>query len=672
MPNTPYANLNLHANLNRPLEIAFLALLLGSTAHAESVTEAPSVTAQVTTEEAGQSTVTPSKQVAAKEDVVRQASDAFGVRIGTESFGLYSESFVRGFSLQAAGNYRLDGLFYVPTVTPAASMVDSSTVRVGLAALPFDFPSPSGVVDYSLRGPSASPFFTARAGMGSYQSPYLSSEFSVGGEGFGVAGGVELNPNANYNDGTKGDLYSFGLVPQWKLGERTQLRGLIGGTRWRYNGDTAYVPKGLILPPELERFERLGPDNAEFEQRDYNVGILLQHQFDFAELRAGAFKSVRSVPTADLTLVSDLDRQGRGLATLYTSPDQRAETLSGEVSLLRQFKLGDWAHRVTGSLRARQSESLRYQGSANELGAAQIGSPGVSQVNIDRSRGDATTDRVDQSSGGLSWRSAWKDRLEFRAGLLRTVNEKNVLRTKETSTRNAATSWLPNASLTWQANRNLATYLSYVRGLEESGVAPNVASNRNEILPAVLARQIDFGLRLQTSEFSTLTAALFEISKATPALDANRLYALSGQARYRGWEASWNMRFNNGLSWVLGAVAMDMDRKASDALVRTAIGIPKTQALLGISYAPPALPALTFDGQIRSQGSRFVDAGNTLSTRGFTTVALGLRYRYDTNGSNLRLQWTNATNAKGWIAQTSQALGFIQPSTMRLILTQKF
>ncbi len=662
----------LHAILNRSIEVAFLALAFGSALHAAPVTEAPPVTPQATSEDDEQSTVSPIKQVAAKDDVVRQASDAFGVRIGTESFGLYSESFARGFSLQAAGNYRLDGLFYVPTVTPTSSTVDSSTVRVGLAALPFDFPSPSGVIDYSLRGPSISPFFTVRAGVNSYQSPYLSSDFSVGSEAFGVAGGVELNPNANYNDGTKGDLHSFGLVPQWKLGERTQLRGLIGGTRWRYNGDTAYVLKGSALPPKLDRFERLGPDNAEFEQRDYNVGVLLQHQFDFAELRAGAFKSVRSVPTADFTLISDLDQQGRGLATLYTSPDQRAEALSGEISLLRQFKLGEWAHRVTGSLRSRQSESLRYQGSANEFGAVQIGGSGVSQANIDRSRGDATTDRVNQSSGGLSWRTAWKDRLEFRAGVLRTVNEKNVLRTKEASTRNAATSWLPNLSLTWQANRNLATYASYVRGLEESGVAPNVASNRNEILPAVLARQIDLGLRLQTSEVSTLTAALFEINKPTPALDANRLYGLSGQARYRGLEASWNMRLNNGLSWVLGAVSMDMDRKASDGLVRTAIGIPKTQALLGISYAPPVLPALTLDGQIRSQSSRFVDTGNILSTPGFTTVALGLRYRYDNNGSNLRLQWTNATNTKGWIAQTSQTLGFIQPSTMRLILTHKF
>jgi iron complex outermembrane recepter protein len=640
--------------------------LVSPAVFAQATTITTSPTAGSTPDTSNEEEETP------QDDVVRRASDAFGVRIGAESFGLYNESLARGFSLEAAGNYRLDGLFYVPAVTPASPIVDSSTMRIGLAALPFDFPAPSGVVDYALRGPAVKPFVELRAGIDRYQSPFVESDFSIGSQALGIAGGATVTPNANYNDGTEGHLYSFGIVPQWQFGERTQLRGLIGGTRWSYNGDAAYISQGLFLPPTLSRLERLGPDNAEFEQQDFNVGLLLQHQFKFADLRAGVFRSVRSVPEADFIIVSELNQQGRGIGVLYSAPDQHSESLSGEVSLLRQFKSGNWTHRVTGSLRARQSESISYDGSTTQLGPVQIGAPNLSQITIDRTRGDASIDKVEQSSAGLSWRSALADRLEIRAGVLRTTNQKDALRSNELPTRNASVSWLPNASVTWQAKPNLALYASYVRGLEESGVAPGVASNRNEVLPAVLARQIDLGMRMQLSESSTLSAALFQIDKPTPALDANRVYALSGEASYRGLEASWNKRMDNGLSWVLGAVVMDLDRQEINQPTRTAVGLPAKQVLLGLSYTPKSLPALSLDSQIRFQGSRFVDTENLLSTSGFTNADLGLRYRYAKNGSNLRLQWTNATGVTQWIAQTSQTLGFVPPSTMRFVWTKNF
>jgi iron complex outermembrane recepter protein len=535
-----------------------------------------------------------------------------------------------------------------------------------------------------MRTPVASPFVELRAGLDSYQSPYLASDFSIGSIAFGLAGGMEMNPNAIYNDGTEGDLYSLGIVPQWQLSDRTQLRGLIGGTRWRYNGDTGYITQGLgaspnmrdgkQLPPPLTRFERLGPDNAEFEQKDFNIGLLMQHRFDLLELRAGVFRSVRAVPMADFTLISDLDPEGRGIATLYAAPDQRTESVSGELSVLRQFALGNWTHRLTGSLRARQSKNQSFDGSATELGPVQIGVRSVAQTrpDIDRTSGDASTDSVDQNSAGLSWRASNADRLELRAGVLRTENRREALHSNALATRHEATNWLPNASVTWVAQPNLALYTSYVRGLEESGIAPSIASNRNEVLPAVLARQIDLGMRWQYLPSSSFSAALFEIAKPTPALDANRNYALSGQARYRGLEASWNARLDNGLSWVLGAVVLDMDRKQANEITRTAVGIPAKQALLGLSYIPPKFPNLTLDSQIRTQGPRFVDTENLLRTPGFTSVDLGLRYRYDQAGSNVRLQWTNATAVRQWIANPFQTLGFVSPSTVRVILTQNF
>lgn len=609
----------------------------------------------------------------AEDDVVRRASDAFGVRIGTESFGLYNESFARGFNLEAAGNYRLDGLYFVPATTPVPPTVDSTLVRIGLAALPFDFPAPSGVVEYTLRGPSQTPGAEWRMGTNGYGSPSLAVDFSIGDATLGVAGGLEARPDDRYADGAQGERYTFGLVPQWQVSERTRLRALIGAGRWRYNGDTGYIPGGSVLPPTLSRMETLGPDNARFEQTDFNLGLLLQHRFGRTDLRAGVFRSVLARAEADFTLISDLDASGRGIATLYTSPDQQHESISGEVVLQRAFSSGRWTHRVTGSLRAQESERRRHEGSATILGAVQIGQPRPpSDAHIDRTRGEVDIDRVRQHALGLSWRATLGDTLELRTGLQRVDQRKDALRADATSTDQASVSWLPNASVTWQARPQLTLYTSYVRGLEESGVAPNSARNANLVLPAVLARQVDVGARWRYSGAGGLTAAVFQIDKPTPAMDEQRIYALSGEARYRGLEASWNARLDNGLSWVLGAVFMDMDRHSVGRPTRTAVGLSERQALLGLSYTPTPLPRWSFDTQVRHFGPRLVDPDNRLRTEGFTLLDLGLRYRYDSDGSNLRLQWVNATGQAQWMALPSQSLGFIRPSTVRLIWTHRF
>ena len=47
----------------------------------------------------------------ASEDAMQSASDAFGLTIGTQSIGLYSQNSVRGFSPIQAGNMRINGLY---------------------------------------------------------------------------------------------------------------------------------------------------------------------------------------------------------------------------------------------------------------------------------------------------------------------------------------------------------------------------------------------------------------------------------------------------------------------------------------------------------------------------------------------------------------------------------
>ena len=84
------------------------------------------------------------------DNAVTAAEDAFGKSVGDQSIGIYSDSNVRGFSPIAAGNVRIDGLYFDVQGNLNSRLVIGSTVRVGISAQGYPFPAPTGIIDYEL------------------------------------------------------------------------------------------------------------------------------------------------------------------------------------------------------------------------------------------------------------------------------------------------------------------------------------------------------------------------------------------------------------------------------------------------------------------------------------------------------------------------------------------
>ena len=87
------------------------------------------------------------------DNAVTQAEDAFGFSVGRESIGIYNAGQVRGFSPTAAGNVRIEGLYFDPIFGLSDMLVGSTSVKVGLSAQGYPFAAPSGIVDQTLRRP---------------------------------------------------------------------------------------------------------------------------------------------------------------------------------------------------------------------------------------------------------------------------------------------------------------------------------------------------------------------------------------------------------------------------------------------------------------------------------------------------------------------------------------
>src|SRR6185503_5371396 len=62
------------------------------------------------------------------ENVVTQAEDGFGFSVGRESLGIYSSTNARGFSPLAAGNLRIDGLYFDQISNLQGTLLDSTSI----------------------------------------------------------------------------------------------------------------------------------------------------------------------------------------------------------------------------------------------------------------------------------------------------------------------------------------------------------------------------------------------------------------------------------------------------------------------------------------------------------------------------------------------------------------
>lgn len=129
---------------------AIVALTAAPPARAQETPPAPvgDLPSPDRTEPRSIATSVPATAGRAGENAVRQAEDAFGYSVGRETLGLYSSSNVRGFSPFKADNVRIEGLYFDTYITLIQRLRQSTSIRVGLSAQSYPFPSPTGIVDY--------------------------------------------------------------------------------------------------------------------------------------------------------------------------------------------------------------------------------------------------------------------------------------------------------------------------------------------------------------------------------------------------------------------------------------------------------------------------------------------------------------------------------------------
>ncbi|HEY0646356.1 TonB-dependent receptor domain-containing protein [Phenylobacterium sp.] len=591
----------------------------------------------------------------ADDNAVKSAEDAFGTSVGTENIGLYRPVEVRGFSAIDAGNVRLDGLYFDRQTDLAALIAPSQTMRVGISAQGYPLPAPTGIVDYELVRVGDKRVISVLGSYGPFDG-YLgevNAKLPLVEGKLGLALGASYQKFAFEYGNSERDL-SLSIAAQWRPTDRIEIIPFYD----RYEATSSEaVPlifvSGAHLPPKFKRGRFFGQDWTDNENVGTNYGVVttagLGHGWTF---KGGLFRSVFAADRGFADLYLNTDQAGIADHIIIADPKQRFASTSGEARLSYAFAEGPRRHTIHLIGRGRDQDR-RFGGSdVADFGRAQVGEV-VRLPEPTFTFGPLTHDKVSQWTGALAYQGRW-DRLEVSGGLQRTRYRKTVTEPGGAEHKGRDDAWLPNVAVALKATERLAFYAGYTKGLEEGGVAPDNAVNKDTAPPAIRTKQVDAGFRYALTPQVKLVAGVFDVRKPYYNLDQASVFRELGEERHKGVEMSLSGEVAKGLNLVAGAVLM-RPRVVGEEVDAGRIGkIPAAQVkrlvVIGADYQLPFAERVSVNATVINLSKRETSSANNVQIPGRTTLDLGARYRFQVGEApaTLRVQVFNVFNKNGF------------------------
>lgn len=608
----------------------------------------------------------------AEENVGEGADDAFGRRIGIESIGLYNERQVRGFSLENAGNYRIEGHYFAQAGASPHYLLRGATVtRIGLNATRYDFPAPSGVAEFNLTQIPPGTRLSVEAGIRAYSGPFTDIAGSIGTTDgkFGILAGANFGPADEGPHGGRGAHAGGGIIARWAPSDHFNLTAF--GTTGGGFIDPGYGvrPTGEFLPPKIRRGIYPGQRWTRFDNRQPTAGLFATADLGSGwKLSGGAFHSASQQNRSDFH-VFNVQTNGDYRSFAIVVPGRSASAQTGSALLEHSWGGDKVRHRIVATARYRETDNKNSPSFvfATGTGNIQEDAPQIDEPDFTASA-TQTLDRTVQKTAGAGYRVTIGGAVELRADLQKTHYSRTRVDASGTRSDSDSDPWLYSGSALWAAGDRITLFASYSRGLEESGVAPSTAVNRNEVLPAVIATQRELGVRYAPSKSVSLIAALFDTRKDTPATGPDGRFGLIGEVRHRGIEASLTGALTPRLNIVAGL--MLLDATVSGELVEQgligvkAVGRPSRVGLLNLTWRPKWVEGLSLDGTVNHEGPRYISSANEVRSTPLTTIDLGFRYAFHVGKQPLSLRGRilNLTDAFAWQPDAS---GTLFPNSQR-------
>ncbi|MCC8625737.1 TonB-dependent receptor [Xanthomonas vesicatoria] len=591
--------------------------------------------------------------------------------------GYYENFVVRGYSLNAANSYRINGLSAVGEQSIALENKQQVQLLKGLAGLQSGVNEPAGLIDYRTKRPEHVRSVTL--GTDEQGSRYVAADL---GDWFGAERTLGLRVNAaredinSYVDHADGYRNFLSLAGDWKLTPQALLQLDVEYQHRQQRSVPGYqLLGGTQVPRDIDVHRLLGyqPWARPVEMDSLNAQLRYAYQFNdewrataeaarsrsaINDFSAFAWGCYGAASCADIATPNFFSAQGEYDVYDYRSPDdtrvhdQLRATLEGHLvtgALEHHLSIGgDWLRRTIDRF-----------GSVNEfVGSGSIDrDPDVfaqTDVALDpkqrrldsRQRALVLADRIGlgaQWELSLGARAVRLDERAFdRDGLLERRTLKDAV--------------LPQAALLFKPQQHVSLHASYAKSLATGGTAPWFADNADEILPPTNAYQLETGAKVEL-EGLRLGAALFDIRQAyqftQPQADGGLLFVQQGRLHNRGLELSADGAATEQLRLFASVAAIRAraeDTDIADYEGHQAINVPKLRASVQADYSVPGVDGLAVLAGIQYSGRKFADRLGNASVPAYTVANLGVRYTTALGGlaTTWRLNVDNVFDKRYW------------------------
>ncbi|MGO0706025.1 TonB-dependent siderophore receptor [Pseudomonas paracarnis] len=584
--------------------------------------------------------------------------------------GYYENFVVRGFSLNAASSYKINGRTITGEQNVALENKQQVEVLKGLAGLQSGISEPSGVINYVTKRPEDVRSVTVSTD--DRGSGYIATD--VGGwfgseQQFGLRANVAHEDLNSYVEHANGQRDFVSLAFDWNISpdavlqldaeyQNKQQRSvpgyqLLGGTE---------VPHGAS-PKKL-----LGHQTGGKQVGIDSLNLNGKFEYRFSDQWKGSVSAARSKVVIDDYSSFAWGGDTNGLGNYFTpegdydiydyrSPDDTRRDDEVQAAMTGLFDTGGIGHELTFGTSAFRRVIDKRESVNDPIGSGNI--------NQDTPSFEPTKKPLNDSHRNLDSRQYGlfvTDRIRFNEQWQTILGGREVRLDEKAFDENGTESrhtqryvFLPQASLIYKPVDNVSLYTSYSKGLSLGGTAPWFAKIPDETLAPTVSRQIEAGVKYDWRRIS-FAAAVFQTRQAyqyAKPEGGEFIYMQQGQQKNTGLELSANGWATDRLQIATSVAAIRARVSGSGTPAyegHQAINVPKLRASVYADYALPWVNGLAVLGGVQYSAKKSANRTGNVEVGDYAVVNVGSRYTTKVDGYEtvFRLSVDNLFDKRYW------------------------
>ncbi|WP_454835367.1 TonB-dependent siderophore receptor [Pseudomonas lini] len=591
--------------------------------------------------------------------------------------GYYENFVVRGFSLNSASSYKINGRTITGEQNVGLENKQQVELLKGLSGLQSGVSEPGGLVNYVTKRPADVRSVTVSTD--DRGSGYLATD--VGGwfgseQQFGLRANLAHEDLHSYVEHTNGQRDFASLAFDWNISPDALLQldaeyqtkeqrsapgyQLLGGSSLPHHAS----PKKLLAhqsgskPVTTDALNLNG--NFEYRFSDQWKGNLSasRSQVVIDDYSSFAWGCYGSASCASAAVPNYFSPEGNYDIYDFRSPDDTRRNDEVQATLSGHFETAGLGHELSVGTSAFRRVVDKRDAINQMIGSANINSEPADFARYEGPLNDSYR-RLDSRQYGLFF----NDRISFNEQWQAVLGGREVRLDEETFDSQGDTTrhtqryeFLPQAALIYKPLQNLSLYTRYSKGLSLGGEAAWFTTNAYEILAPTVSRQIEAGIKYDWQRIS-LAAALFQIRQdyqySRPNDDGTFTFTQQGEQKNTGLELSANGWASQRLqiSASVAAIRARVTDSGTPAYEgHQTINVPTLRANLYGDYALPWFDGLALLGGVQYSGSKYANRQGEVQTGAYAIFNIGSRYstRIDGYDTVFRLTVDNLFDKRYW------------------------